>query len=93
MFAELDAALQQAKIENYKFTIVGDGGERNWLENNLKNANFTGEIRGEELAETIANMDLNTGNPSQNWFGVMCGWGFSAIEGPALQGRIRKSER
>ncbi len=58
LFAELDAALQQAKIENYKFTIVGDGGERNWLENNLKNAHFTGEIRGEALAETIANMDL-----------------------------------
>lgn len=58
LFAELDAALQQAKIENYKFTIVGEGGERNWLQNNLKNAHLTGEIRGEKLAETIANMDL-----------------------------------
>lgn len=58
LFAELDKALQQAKIENYRFTIVGEGGERNWLQNNLHNARFTGEIRGEELAETIANMDL-----------------------------------
>ncbi len=58
LFAELDKALQKAQIEDYRFSIVGDGGERNWLENNLKNANFTGEIRGEELAETIANMDL-----------------------------------
>ena len=58
LFAELDAALQRAKIENYRFTIVGEGGEKSWLQSNLKNAHFTGEIRGEELAETYANMDL-----------------------------------
>lgn len=58
LFAELDKALQKAQIKNYRFSIVGDGNERNWLENNLKNAHFTGEIRGEELAKTIANMDL-----------------------------------
>ena len=54
----LDAALQGAGVRNYKFLIVGDGGERPWLEKNLTNAVFTGEIRGGEVAEAFANMDL-----------------------------------
>ena len=54
----LDAALQAAGVTNYKFLIVGGGDERSWLEKNLKNAEFTGEIRGEAVAEAFANMDL-----------------------------------
>ncbi len=57
-FVELDKAMQQAKIENYRFLIVGEGSEKNWLQNNLNNARFTGEIHGEELAQAYANMDL-----------------------------------
>ncbi len=55
---DIEKALQKARIENYKFLIVGEGGERIWLENNLKNAHLTGEIFGKELAQTYANMDL-----------------------------------
>jgi len=54
----IEAALRQANIENYKFKIVGEGGERCWLEKNLRNAELTGEIFGEELARTYADMDL-----------------------------------
>jgi glycosyltransferase involved in cell wall biosynthesis len=50
--------LQASKIENYKFLIVGEGGERCWLQNNLRRADLTGEIFGEELAQTVSNMDL-----------------------------------
>ena len=56
--ARLDAALQKAEITDYKFTIVGEGGERDWLEKNLKNVQLTGAIFGEELATAYANMDL-----------------------------------
>ena len=55
---DIENALQNANISNYKFLIVGEGGERVWLENNLKNKHLTGEIFGDELAETYANMDL-----------------------------------
>ena len=55
---DIENALQKADIKNYKFLIVGEGGERFWLENNLENARLTGEIFGEELAQTYANMDL-----------------------------------
>jgi phosphatidylinositol alpha 1,6-mannosyltransferase len=58
MLGEIENALQKAHIKNYKFLIVGEGGERVWLENNLKNAHLTGEIFGEELAQNYANMDL-----------------------------------
>ncbi len=55
---QIETALRQANIENYKFLIVGEGGERNWLEKNLRDASLTGEIFGEELAKAYANMDL-----------------------------------
>ena len=55
---KLDAALQNAGLNNYRFSIVGEGGERDWLEKNLKNARLTGAIFGEELAREYANMDL-----------------------------------
>jgi glycosyltransferase involved in cell wall biosynthesis len=58
LLARLDRELQKAEITNYKFLIVGDGDERPWLEKNLKRAEFTGEIRGEEVARAFANMDL-----------------------------------
>jgi len=54
----IETALREANIENYKLLIVGEGGERNWLENNLQNARLTGEIFGENLARSYANMDL-----------------------------------
>ena len=54
----LDTALRAAGATNYRFLIVGDGDERPWLEKNLSKADFTGEIRGEAVAEAFANMDL-----------------------------------
>lgn len=56
--AKLGAGLEKAGIKNYEFLIVGDGGERSFLEKNLKNAHFTGEIRGEAVAQAFADMDL-----------------------------------
>lgn len=58
LLGEIQTALQNAKVENYKFLIVGEGGERSWLESNLRNCELTGEIFGEKLANAYANMDL-----------------------------------
>ncbi len=55
---QIETALRAAGIENYKFLIVGEGGERCWLEKNLCRACLTGEIFGEDLARAYANMDL-----------------------------------
>jgi phosphatidylinositol alpha 1,6-mannosyltransferase len=56
--AKLERALRQEGFHNYRFLIVGDGGERAWLERNLQRADFTGELHGELLARAYANMDL-----------------------------------
>jgi len=41
-----------------KFLIVGHGGDEAWLRERLQRAEFTGVLRGEELARAYANMDL-----------------------------------
>lgn len=58
MLADLEAKLIEAGMKNFKFLIVGEGNEREWLEKNLRNAEFTGFLTGEQLAEAYANMDV-----------------------------------
>lgn len=56
--ADLERALHQMGLRNFRFLVVGDGSERDWLRRNLKNADLPGVLRGESLAEAYANMDL-----------------------------------
>ncbi len=58
MFVKLEAALIAKGIENYKFLIVGEGNEREYLQKKLKRAEFTGFLSGEKLSEAYANMDI-----------------------------------
>ncbi len=41
-----------------RFTIVGEGRERAWLEGAIPQATFTGTLRGEALADAYANLDV-----------------------------------
>src|SRR5262249_37720082 len=56
--ARLQDALWSAGVVETRFTIVGDGCEREWLRSRLPGAEFTGVIRGEQLADAYANFDL-----------------------------------
>jgi len=58
MLADLEKKLLAAGATNFKFLIVGDGNEREWLEKNLQSAEFTGFLDGERLAEAYAKMDV-----------------------------------
>jgi glycosyltransferase involved in cell wall biosynthesis len=58
MLADLEKKLTAAGQTNFRFLIVGEGNEREWLEKNLRNADFTGFLDGERLAEAYANMDV-----------------------------------
>lgn len=51
--AELDA-----EGFDVRFTIVGQGNERDWLRRNMLRAEFTGVLRGEALADAYAQMDV-----------------------------------
>ena len=58
LLVELEKKLLAAGQTNFKFLIVGEGSERQWLENNLRHAEFTGFLEGAKLAEAFANMDV-----------------------------------
>jgi phosphatidylinositol alpha 1,6-mannosyltransferase len=58
LLVDLEKELLKAGKTDFRFLIVGDGSERPWLEQNIKNAEFTGFISGEKLSEAYANMDV-----------------------------------
>lgn len=54
----LQDELERLGCEDFKFLIVGHGGDEGWLRQRLHKAEFTGILRGEELAAAYADMDL-----------------------------------
>jgi glycosyltransferase involved in cell wall biosynthesis len=56
--AALSDALRDAGLADVRFTIVGDGAEREWLRARMPNATFTGVLRGEALANAYASLDI-----------------------------------
>jgi glycosyltransferase involved in cell wall biosynthesis len=55
---DLEKKLLEAGQSNFKFLIVGEGDERGFLEKNMRFAEVTGFLDGEQLAEAYANMDV-----------------------------------
>lgn len=58
LFLNIEEALETAGFRDFRVIIVGDGSEVAWLKARLKHGEFTGVLRGEELARAYANMDL-----------------------------------
>lgn len=58
LLADLEKRLTEAGKTGFKFLIVGQGNEREWLEKNMKTAEFTGFLDGERLSEAYANIDV-----------------------------------
>jgi phosphatidylinositol alpha 1,6-mannosyltransferase len=56
--AEIEKTLAAACRTDYRFLIIGSGGEQEWLRANLRNAEFPGVLKGEDLARAYANMDV-----------------------------------
>jgi glycosyltransferase involved in cell wall biosynthesis len=56
--ASVAHALAAEGVPHVRFTIVGDGSEREWLRQNVPGAVFTGVLRGADLSAAYANMDL-----------------------------------
>jgi glycosyltransferase involved in cell wall biosynthesis len=54
----VEAALRADGVTSVRFTIVGEGAERDWLARHMRRAELTGVLRGEALATAYANMDL-----------------------------------
>ncbi len=58
LLLDLEKKLLAAGKTDFKFLIVGEGNERAFLEKNMRNAEFTGFLDGERLAEAYAKMDV-----------------------------------
>ena len=58
LLADLERELLKAGETNFKFLIVGEGNEREFLERNMSRAEFTNFLDGGRLAEAYANMDV-----------------------------------
>ncbi len=58
LLERLEKRLLELGRTNFKFLIVGEGNEREFLEKNMTTGEFTGFLSGEELAEAYANMDV-----------------------------------
>jgi len=50
--------LERMGVENFRFLVVGHGGDEQWLREHLHRATFAGVLRGEELAAAYADMDV-----------------------------------
>lgn len=58
MLVDLERELIKQGRNGFKFLIVGEGDERGYLEANLRHAELTGFLDGDQLSEAYANMDL-----------------------------------
>jgi glycosyltransferase involved in cell wall biosynthesis len=54
---EVEHGLARSGIENYRFLVVGDGSQRQWLASKLCKRELPGILCGEELARSYASMD------------------------------------
>jgi len=55
---ELERALEARGHGDFHLVIVGQGAQEAWLRMNLKHAQFTGVLQGDELARAYANFDV-----------------------------------
>jgi len=58
VLAEVEAALVANGESNYRFVIVGEGSEKEWLRRHLRRVEFCGVVEGEALAGVFANLDV-----------------------------------
>ena len=56
-FVDLESKLIAAGRDNYRFLLVGDGGQQDWLRKNLVKAELPGVLRGGDLAAAYRRMD------------------------------------
>ena len=58
-------------ITGFRFLMVGHGKQESWLREHLPNAEFSGVLRGRELAKAYADMDLFLFPSHTDTFGIV----------------------
>ncbi|MBC8164846.1 MAG: glycosyltransferase, partial [Bryobacteraceae bacterium] len=70
-FVELERNLLAAGQHDFRFLLVGEGSERDWLARNLKNAELPGTLTGGRLAAAFAGMDAFVFPSGTDTFGLV----------------------
>ena len=71
LFVDLEKSLLSQGEGNFRFTLIGDGNERDWLRRNLEFGETPGILRGEALAKAFANMDVFVFPSRTDTFGLV----------------------
>jgi glycosyltransferase involved in cell wall biosynthesis len=71
LLVQVQQELERMGLTNFRFLIVGQGIQENWLRERLPRAEFTGVLRGEKLSEAYANMDLFVFPSHTDTFGMV----------------------
>jgi phosphatidylinositol alpha 1,6-mannosyltransferase len=58
LLQKIERALLESGLKDFRILVVGDGSEVAWLKRRLAHGEFTGVLRGAELAQAYANMDV-----------------------------------
>ena len=69
--AHLEQALLDLGHRNFRFVVVGEGAEAEWLRNHMQQAEFTGVLTGPELSRTFANFDMLAFPSETDTFGLV----------------------
>jgi glycosyltransferase involved in cell wall biosynthesis len=68
---DLEQELLACGQSNFRFLLVGEGSEKEWLRKNLPFGEFPGVLRGDSLAESFANMDAFVFPSRTDTFGLV----------------------
>ena len=71
LLAQIEAALLSAGLNDFQILMVGEGSERSWLERNLRHAVLPGVLRGDNLANAFASMDVFVFPSETDTFGLV----------------------
>lgn len=71
VFVDLERELLAAGEQDYKFLLVGEGGQHRWLRKHLQKAELPGVLRGEDLAAAYRRMDVFVFPSRTDTFGLV----------------------
>jgi len=67
----LEQALLNEGYRDFKIVVIGHGKQERWLRENLRQAEFTGLLSGDELAQAFANLDVLAFPSKTETFGLV----------------------
>jgi glycosyltransferase involved in cell wall biosynthesis len=71
LLAGLEQELIAAGERDFRFVVIGEGSEKDWLRKKLRFGEFPGILHGDTLAEAFANMDVFVFPSHTDTFGLV----------------------